>query len=57
VELTAAGRAAAARAEAIMDEPPAGMRDVPEEDLAAMLRVLERLAAERDSSAEAPRAP
>jgi DNA-binding MarR family transcriptional regulator len=55
--LTAAGRAAAARAEAIMDEPPAGMRDVPEEDLAAMLRVLERLAAERDSSAEAPRAP
>jgi DNA-binding MarR family transcriptional regulator len=44
VELTAAGRAAAARAEAILDEPPAGMRDVPAEDLAAMLRVLERLA-------------
>jgi DNA-binding MarR family transcriptional regulator len=44
VELTAAGRAAAARAEAILDEPPAGMHDVPVEDLAAMLRVLERLA-------------
>ena len=44
VELTAAGRTAAERAEAILDEPPAGMHDVPAKDLAAMLRVLERLA-------------
>jgi DNA-binding MarR family transcriptional regulator len=43
VELTDAGRAAAARAEAILDEPPAAMRDVAPEDLAAMLRVLDRL--------------
>ena len=44
VELTEAGRAAAARADAILDEPPAALRDVPAEDLAALLRVLERLA-------------
>jgi DNA-binding MarR family transcriptional regulator len=44
VELTPAGRAAAARADAILDEPPAALRDVPAEDLAALLRVLERLA-------------
>jgi DNA-binding MarR family transcriptional regulator len=43
VKLTAAGRTAAARAEAILDEPPAALRDVPAEDLEAMLRVLERL--------------
>jgi DNA-binding MarR family transcriptional regulator len=45
VELTAAGRAAAARADAILDEPPAALRDVPSEDIVALLRVLERLAA------------
>jgi DNA-binding MarR family transcriptional regulator len=44
VQLTAAGRAAATRADAILDEPPAALRDVPAEDLAALLRVLERLA-------------
>jgi DNA-binding MarR family transcriptional regulator len=44
VQLTGAGRAAAARADAILDEPPAALRDVPVEDLAALLRVLERLA-------------
>jgi DNA-binding MarR family transcriptional regulator len=43
VELTAAGRAAAARADAILDEPPAALHEVPGDDLAAMLRVLERL--------------
>jgi hypothetical protein len=43
-ERLAAGRAAAARADAILDEPPAALRDVPAEDLAALLRVLERLA-------------
>jgi DNA-binding MarR family transcriptional regulator len=44
VQLTAAGRAAAARADAIFDEPPAALCDVPDEDLADLLRVLERLA-------------
>ena len=44
VQLTAPGRAAAARAEAILDEPPAALRDVPAEDLAALLRIVERLA-------------
>jgi DNA-binding MarR family transcriptional regulator len=43
VKLTAAGRAAAARADAILDEPPAALRDVSAEDLTVMLRVLERL--------------
>jgi DNA-binding MarR family transcriptional regulator len=43
VQLTAAGRAAAARADAILDEPPAALRDVPAEDLASLLQVLERL--------------
>ena len=44
VELTARGRAAAARADAILDEPPAELREAPETELAALLRVLERLA-------------
>jgi DNA-binding MarR family transcriptional regulator len=44
VALTAAGRAAAARADAILDEPPAALRDLPAADLAALLRVLERVA-------------
>ena len=44
VALTAAGRAAAVRADAILDEPPAALRVVPAEDLAALLRILERLA-------------
>jgi DNA-binding MarR family transcriptional regulator len=43
VELTAAGRAAAARADAILDEPPPELRQVPAKDLATVLRVLERL--------------
>jgi DNA-binding MarR family transcriptional regulator len=44
VELTVAGRAAAVRADAILDEPPAALSDVPAEDLDALLRVLDRLA-------------
>jgi DNA-binding MarR family transcriptional regulator len=44
VELTRSGHAAAARADAILDEPPAALHDVPDVDLAAVLRVLERLA-------------
>lgn len=43
VQLTAAGRAAAARAEAILDEPPPALREVPAKELAVLLRVLERL--------------
>lgn len=43
VELTSTGRAAAARADAILHEPPPALRDVPAEDLATVLRVLERL--------------
>lgn len=43
VELTDAGRDAAARADAILDEPPAALCDVPAEDLEAFLRVLDRL--------------
>jgi DNA-binding MarR family transcriptional regulator len=45
VALTDAGRSAAARADAILDEPPAVLHEVPAEDLEALLRVLERLAA------------
>ena len=44
VELTPPGRAAAARADAMLDEPPAALREMPVEDLADLLRVLERLA-------------
>jgi DNA-binding MarR family transcriptional regulator len=43
VKLTAAGRAGAVRANAILDEPPAALHDVPVEDLAVLLRVLEHL--------------
>ncbi len=43
VELTVAGRVAAARADAILDEPPAALREVAAEDLAALVRVVERL--------------
>jgi DNA-binding MarR family transcriptional regulator len=44
VELTVAGRAAAVRADAILDEPPAALSDAPAEDLDALLRVLDLLA-------------
>jgi DNA-binding MarR family transcriptional regulator len=44
VALTDAGHAAAARADAIIDAPPAALSDVPAEQLEALLRVLERLA-------------
>jgi DNA-binding MarR family transcriptional regulator len=43
VQLTAAGRVAAARAEAILDEPPVALRELPAKDLAALLRALERV--------------
>ena len=43
VQLTDAGRAAAARADAILDTPPDALVGLSAEDLAALLRVLERL--------------
>jgi DNA-binding MarR family transcriptional regulator len=43
VSLTPAGRAAVAQAEQILDEPPAALRGLAPDDLAALLRVLERL--------------
>jgi DNA-binding MarR family transcriptional regulator len=43
VTLTAAGRTAAARAEAILDEPPAVLSELAAKDLAILLRVLERV--------------
>jgi DNA-binding MarR family transcriptional regulator len=43
VQLTAAGRAAAERADAILDEPPPALRGAPAQDLEALLRVLGRL--------------
>ena len=50
VRLTAAGRTAAARADALLEEPPNALHEVAGEDLAAFLRVLERLpAGARDS--------
>jgi DNA-binding MarR family transcriptional regulator len=47
VALTEAGRTAAARADEILDEPPEVLRDVPDEDLAALLRALEPLTRRR----------
>jgi DNA-binding MarR family transcriptional regulator len=43
VQLTEAGHAAAARADAILDEPPAALHEAPPEELVVVLRVLERL--------------
>jgi DNA-binding MarR family transcriptional regulator len=43
VQLTDAGRAAAARADAILEEPPAALLEAPAEELAALVRVLQRL--------------
>ncbi|MGH3240737.1 MAG: MarR family winged helix-turn-helix transcriptional regulator [Spirillospora sp.] len=48
VTVTAAGRAAAARAEAILDTPPASLHDLPAEDLAVLDRVAARLVAIED---------
>lgn len=48
VSLTPAGRAAVAQAEQILDEPPAALRNLSAEDLAALLRVLEKIVAAGD---------
>lgn len=42
VSLTRSGRAAVAKAEKILDEPPAVLRELPAEDLAALVRILDR---------------
>jgi DNA-binding MarR family transcriptional regulator len=41
VQLTAAGRASAARAQAMLDEPPEALLDLPHKELAALVRTLE----------------
>jgi DNA-binding MarR family transcriptional regulator len=43
VSLTASGRNAAARAEQMLDEPPAALSELAPDELDALLRVLERL--------------
>jgi DNA-binding MarR family transcriptional regulator len=43
VQLTAAGRASAARAQAMLDEPPEALLDLPPKDLSALVRTLELL--------------
>lgn len=43
VQLTDAGRASAARAQAMLDEPPQALLDLPLQDLAALVRALELL--------------
>jgi DNA-binding MarR family transcriptional regulator len=43
VQLTAAGRAGAARAGAMLDEPPGALLEIPAEDLTALVRTLELL--------------
>jgi DNA-binding MarR family transcriptional regulator len=43
VRLTAAGRAAAARANAILDAPPSQLAELPPSDLAALKRITDRL--------------
>ena len=43
VSLTRAGRAAVTKAEKVLDEPPAALRGLPADDLAALVRILDRL--------------
>jgi DNA-binding MarR family transcriptional regulator len=43
VQLTAAGRASASRAQAMLDEPPGALLDLPRKDLAALVHTLELL--------------
>lgn len=44
VQLTSAGRAAAARADAILDEPPTALRELSENDLAELMRIIDAFA-------------
>jgi DNA-binding MarR family transcriptional regulator len=43
VSLTRAGRAAVTKAEKILDAPPAALAALPADDLAALVRILDRL--------------
>lgn len=43
VQLTASGRAAAVRAREILEQPPPALRALPPDEVASLLRVLERL--------------
>jgi DNA-binding MarR family transcriptional regulator len=43
VSLTRAGQAAVTKAEKILDEPPAALRTLPADDLAALVRIFDRL--------------
>jgi DNA-binding MarR family transcriptional regulator len=43
VSLTRAGRAVVTKAEKILDEPPAALAALPADDLAALVRILDRL--------------
>jgi DNA-binding MarR family transcriptional regulator len=43
VQLTASGRTAAARADTILDAPPAAMNDLSAKDLRDLLRIVEQL--------------
>jgi len=43
VSVTRAGRAAVIKAEKILDDPPAALRALPADDLAALVRILDRL--------------
>jgi DNA-binding MarR family transcriptional regulator len=52
VQLTDAGRAAAARADAILDRPPDALRELPAEDLKTLLQILERLQQLADAAAQ-----
>jgi DNA-binding MarR family transcriptional regulator len=52
VQLTDAGRAAAARADAILDRPPDALRELPAEDLTTLLEILARLQQLADNAAQ-----
>lgn len=43
VSLTSAGRAAVTKAEKVLDTPPAALAALPADDLAALVRILDRL--------------
>lgn len=53
VQLTAGGRASAARAQAMLDEPPAAVLDLAPGDLVSLVRTLELI---RQHDADPPRA-
>jgi DNA-binding MarR family transcriptional regulator len=50
VQLTAKGRAAASRADAILDAPPTALEELSREDLAALMRILRQLQSPGDGA-------